>query len=201
MSVHTFLLKFHRFRVSGLTPEEIHSNPNLKKCVVIMAPHTAVADFFIGLRVIRHLRLKMAMAMKKEFFVFPLKPLLLKIGCVPVDRQHALHFADFAVDLINSREEIAFIICPEGTRQLVTKWKRGFYQIAVKAGVPICLSHIDFRSRTAGIGQVFYPTGDYEKDMEEIEKYYYGMRGKHKGWFNLENREPYAHPEWLTVNN
>lgn len=197
MSIHTILLKLCGFRVSGFTTEEFHQNPDLKKCVVIMAPHTSIADFFIGRQVIKYLKLKMVMAMKKEFFVFPFKPFLKKVGCVPVDRQHALHFADFAVDLIKNRDEIAFIICPEGTRTLVPKWKRGFYQIAEKAGVPICVSHINFRSRTAGIGKVFYPTGDYEKDLAEIEQYYYGMHGKNKGWFNLEDKEPYAHPEWL----
>ena len=189
MSVYKSLLKICRFKITGYTPEDFENNPELKKCVIIMAPHTSIYDFVVGLFVIRHLRLKMAMAMKKEFFVFPLKPFLNKIGCVPVDRKHALHFADFAVDLINSREQIAFIICPEGTRKYVERWKRGFYQIAEKAGVPFCISHIDFKSRTTGVGKIFYPTGDYEKDLAEIEKYYYGMRGLRKGRFNLENKK------------
>ena len=110
------------------------------------------------------------------------------MGCGPVDRKHALHFTEFAVGLIKSREEIAFIICPEGTRKYVEKWKRGFYQIAEQAGVPIGISHIDFKTRTAGVGKLFYPTGNYEQDLAEIEKYYYGMRGFRKGRFNLENR-------------
>lgn len=188
MSKYSFLLKLCRFKVTGFTPEDFQNNPELKKCVIIMAPHTSIYDFVVGLFVIRYLGLKMAMVMKKEFFVFPLKGFLTRIGCVPVDRKHALHFADFAVDLIKSREEIAFIICPEGSRQYVEHWKRGFYQIALKSGVPICLSHIDFKSRTTGVGKIFYPTGDYEKDMAEIEPYYYGMRGLRKGRFNLENR-------------
>lgn len=189
MSVYSALLKICRFKVTGFTPEDFENNPELKKCVIIMAPHTAIYDFVIGLMVIRHLRLKMALSMKKEFFVFPLKGFLTRIGTIPVDRKHALHFADFAADLIKSREEIAFIICPEGTRKYVERWKRGFYQIAEKSNVPICLSHIDFKSRTAGVGKIFHPTGDYEKDLAEIQKYYYGMRGLHKGWFNLENKK------------
>lgn len=163
-----------------------------------MAPHTGIIDFFLGLMQIRYLKLKMVMVMKKEFFVFPFKGFLTHIGAVPVDRKHSLHYTDFAINLINSRDEICFILCPEGTRQRVDKWKRGFYQIAMGANVPICLSHIDFRSRTLGIGSIFYPTGDYEKDLAEIEKYYYGMKGTNKGQFNLEDKEPYAHPEWLS---
>ena len=188
MSKYSFLLKLCRFKVTGYTPEDFQNNPELKKCVIIMAPHTSVYDFVVGLFVIRYLGLKMAMVMKKEFFVFPLKGFLTRIGCVPMDRKHALHFADFAVDLIKSREEIAFIICPEGSRQYVEHWKRGFYQIALKAGVPIGISHIDFKTRTTGVGKIFHPTGNYEQDLTEIEQYYYGMRGLRKGRFNLENR-------------
>lgn len=188
MSKYSFLLKLCRFKVTGFTPEDFQNNPELKKCVIIMAPHTAAYDFLVGLLCIRHLGLKMAMVVKKEMFVFPFKGFLTKIGCVPVDRKHALHFTDFAVDLIKEREEIAFILCPEGSRKYVEHWKRGYYQIAEKAGVPICLSHIDFKSRTTGVGKIFYPTGNYEQDLAEIEKYYYGMRGLRKGRFNLENR-------------
>lgn len=190
MSIHHFLLKICRFKPIGIQPFEV------KKCVVIMAPHTAVADFFLGLMMIRLLKLKMVMVMKKEFFVFPVKGILKRIGCVPVDRQHALHFAEFAANVIKERDECHLIICPEGTRKRVEKWKRGYYQIAMEAGVPIGLSHIDFKTRTLGIGKLFYPTGNYEKDSAEIEAYYYGMVGKNKGQFNLEEK-PQAQHEWV----
>ena len=35
--------------------------------------------------------------------------------------------------------------------------------------------------------------GDYEKDLLEIQKFYYGMRGRRKGLFHLEN-EKNEHP-------
>lgn len=181
MTFNDFLIKLVRFKPVGIQPFEV------KKCVVIMAPHTSIRDFFIGRLMIKHLHLKMVMVMKKEFFVFPYKRFLTHVGCVPVDRAHAVNFTRFSMELIKNREEIAYIICPEGTRKLVTKWKRGFYEIALTAGVPIALSHIDFKTRTMGIGRLFYPTGDYDKDLVEIQKYYYGMKGLHKGQFNLEN--------------
>lgn len=184
MSIYEILLRVCRFKPVGIQPFKE------KKCVVIMAPHTAVVDFILGLLMIRHLKLKMIIVMKKEFFIFPLNFFLKKIGCVPVDREHAYHFSDFAANLIKEKEEVALIICPEGTRKRVAKWKRGYYIIAEKAGVPIGLSHIDFRTRTLGIGEIFYPTGDYDKDSAYIESYYYGMRGYNKGKFNLENRTP-----------
>lgn len=183
------LMKICRFKPVGIDPFPT------KKCVVIMAPHTSYVDFFLGLMMIRHLNLKMMMVMKKELFFFPLGTILRRIGVVPVDRQHARHFAEFATDVVKSRDEVALIICPEGTRAYMNRWKKGYYQIAVNAGVPIGLSHIDFRTRTLGIGQLYYPTGDYEKDRGEIEKYYNGMHGFRKGKFNLEN-EPVTHHEW-----
>ncbi len=190
MSIYEVVLKICRFKPVGIQPFEV------KKCVVIMAPHTSIADFILGLMEIRLLKLKMAMVMKKEFFIFPLNYALKWIGCVPVNRQHATHFVDFAANLIKERDEIALIICPEGTRKRVNKWKRGYYQIAEQAGVPIGLSHIDFRTRTIGIGKLFYPTGDYERDSAEIEAYYHGMRGYNKGQFNLEEK-PQAKHEWV----
>ena len=76
-------------------------------------------------------------------------------------------------------------------------WKRGFYFIACEAGVPIVPGYLDFRTKRGGVLPAYYPTGDYEKDLAELEKRYYGMHGLHKGKFNLEDK-PYAFPEWLS---
>ena len=47
------------FKPVGIYPFET------KKCVIIMAPHTSIVDFFLGLMMIRYLKLKMVMVMKK----------------------------------------------------------------------------------------------------------------------------------------
>ena len=105
---------------------------------------------------------------------------------------------EYAANVIKERERITLIICPEGTRKRVERWKRGFYQIAMEAGVPISLGYIDYKTRTCGIMSIFHPTGDYEKDIQEIQKQYYGLEGYHKGCFNLEDM-PHAHPEWYDL--
>jgi 1-acyl-sn-glycerol-3-phosphate acyltransferase len=71
------------------------------------------------------------------------------------------------------------VITPEGTRKFVKQWKRGFYLIAMDAKVPIILSFIDYRDKTGGIGPVFYPTGDYNKDMEFIYQFYSSKTARH----------------------
>ena len=54
------------------------------------------------------------------------------------------------------------------------------------------VSHLPMKiSLTYGITK-----GDYEKDLEIIQPYYYGMRGLKKGRFHLEGK-PYAHEDWL----
>ena len=45
----------------------------------------------------------------------------------------------------------------------------GFYHIAIKANVPLLLSYIDYEKKIAGVGPPFYPTGDIEKDLKEID--------------------------------
>ena len=134
--------------------------------------------------------------MKKEAFFFPVKYIFKAMGAVPVDRQHGAHFPEFAADLIKNSDEIAFLISPEGTRKRVDKWKKGFYKIAQLADVPLLLGYLDYRSKRGGVGPVIYPSGDYEKDLETIQPYYYGMHGLKKGRFHLEDK-PYAHPDWL----
>ena len=115
-----------------------------------------------------------------------------------MDRKHVRNFVSYAADIIKKRDRITLIICPEGTRKRTDKWKRGFYQIAMEAGVPISLGYIDYKTRTCGIMSIFHPTGDYEKDIQEIQKQYYGLEGYHKGCFNLEDM-PHAHPEWYDL--
>jgi 1-acyl-sn-glycerol-3-phosphate acyltransferase len=71
------------------------------------------------------------------------------------------------------------VITPEGTRRLVKQWKKGFYLIALEAKVPIVLSFIDYREKTGGIGPVLYPSGDYNKDMELIYRFYGSKMARH----------------------
>lgn len=173
-------------------------NGTLPKSVLMMAPHTSAMDFIIGLSAMKYYDLHASTIIKKEFFFFPLNLILKKLGGIPVDRKRVRNFVSFAANIIKERERITLIICPEGTRKRTDKWKRGFYQIAMEAGVPISLGFIDYNTRTCGIMSIFHPTGDYEKDIQEIQKQYYGLQGYHKGQFNLEDL-PHAHPEWYDL--
>lgn len=67
---------------------------------------------------------------------------------------------------------------PEGTRSLNPDWKKGFYFIAQKAGLPIILYAIDYEKKLIVSTKTIHPTGDVEKDMREIKLYFKDFKGK-----------------------
>ena len=73
---------------------------------------------------------------------------------------------------------VQLIVPPEGTRSKVRYWKTGFYHIAHGAGVPIVLSYMDYARKISGLGPVFHPTGDIDRDMETIKAFYAPFKGK-----------------------
>ena len=190
--------KFNAFvlKLLGYKIDCVNIPPEIEKCVLLFAPHTSYYDFLIGTMAINVMGFKASLLIKKEAFFWPLGPILRKCGGIPIDRATVKKFPVFAAEYIKKQDKIAFLISPEGTRKLNPNWKRGFYFIAQEAGVPIVPGYLDFRTKRGGVLPTFFPTGDYEKDLAELEKNYYGMHGFRRGKFNLEDK-PYAFPEWL----
>ena len=160
---------------------------DLGNAVCIVAPHTAIADFFVGIGFYWAHDLKFKVMMKKEFFKPVVGWIRKKMGGIPVNRGHQNHLVEQMIDMFNKNKDTHLIICPEGTRKKVNHWKKGYYVIAQGANVPILLGFMDFKKRFCGIEKVFYPTGDYEKDLAEIWDYYKSIKvmGKHPEQFNL----------------
>lgn len=174
-------------KVGGWTT--VHDVPaDLGNAVCIVAPHTAVADFFVGMNYYWYYGTPFKFMIKAEFFKNRLIGwLLYKIGAVRVDRGKKNNLVEQMINMFQQNKDTHLIICPEGTRKKVNQWKRGFYLIAEGAKVPILLGFIDYQKKRCGIEKVFYPTGDYEKDLAEIWDYYRGIKvmGKHPEQFNL----------------
>jgi 1-acyl-sn-glycerol-3-phosphate acyltransferase len=152
----------------GEIPEDID------RAVVIIAPHTSQIDFFIGMAAYRHFKeFRGYYLAKKELFRGPFKWIFEQTGGIPVDRSKNNNLVGQVADFINSMDRKMFLaLAPEGTRSYTQKWKSGFYRIAVEAGVPILMAYLDFDKREGGIGDVLYPTGDYESDARKIEAFY-----------------------------
>lgn len=153
--------------------------PKEKKFVLIGAHHTSNWDFPLTILVFWTLNLKTHWVGKKQLFRGPFRYLFTALGGIPVDRSTANGFIEQIADRFNHSQEMVLAIAPEGTRKKTDYWKTGFYYIALKAKVPICLGYIDYGSRTIGFAQTLIPGGDIEKDFEEIKRFYQNKRGKY----------------------
>lgn len=152
---------------------------HLKKCVVIVGPHTSSWDFVVGLALRSRLRLTHAKFLgKAELFKGPFGFIFRKLGGVPVNRAHQHNMVDQVVTLFNSHDSFILVLSPEGTRKKVDRLRTGFYHIAKKAGVPIVMAGMDFGRKEASISAPFFPTEDETADFRRIHQFYALMQGK-----------------------
>ena len=70
-------------------------------------------------------------------------------------------------------------LAPEGTRSPVTRWKSGFYHIALQAGVEIVPVGLDFQKKQIIITSAIKPTGDIEAEMNQLMDFYRTIQGRH----------------------
>jgi len=174
-----WILKLFGWKIVSGVPEGI------KKAVIIMAPHTSNWDFVVGRLAFASHNTKINLMIKKESFFFPLGIILKALGGIPVDRSHSQSVVKQVTDHFNRAETFYLIITPEGTRKRVTRWKKGFYFIASNASVPMIMGYLDYGKKEGGLGPVLYPSGDYEKDLAQIEAFYREKQARHPHKFNL----------------
>ncbi|MBQ0159130.1 MAG: 1-acyl-sn-glycerol-3-phosphate acyltransferase [Bacteroidales bacterium] len=163
----------------------LEERPELMHCVVAVAPHTSALDFFVGPAVLHSVGVKPRIFIKKEFFNFITRPVLRKMGAVEVDRGNRHNNnVQFAVDYLKSNTDVCMVVTPEATRKPVKRFKRGFYEIALQAGVPIVLGYMDFKTKTAGYGPTIIPSGDFEADCAKMIEFFKPIHPRHpEGWY------------------
>ena len=157
--------------------------PALQRFVLIAAPHTSNWDFPNFLGVTHMLGIRTHFIAKASLFRWPMGGFMRQVGGVRLDRAVARDTVQQMVDQFARRGDFVLTIAPEGTRGAVGKWRTGFYQIALGAGVPIVCGFMDYPTRTSGLGPVIVPTGDYEADMAPAFEFYRGITGKHPSRF------------------
>lgn len=165
-------LKITGWKLEGNVPEE-------QKFVLIAVPHTSNWDFPLALSMAFIFRFEIYWMGKDSLFKWPFGPVMRWLGGLPIDRSKANNVVQSTIDAFNSHDRLVVLIPPEGTRSKVKEWKKGFYHIAHGAGVPVARGFLDFDRKVGGFGPTFYPTGDVEKDIEEIRAFYKGIKGKH----------------------
>ncbi len=163
----------------------------IKKCIIIAAPHTSNWDFWYTMAAFAIYRLKIRFTVKKEWMRFPFSLIMKPLGGIAIDRtprtkdSERPSFVDSMVELFDQNEELIIVITPEGTRSKRTKWKTGFYHVALGAGVPICLGYVDYAKKKAGIGKVIMPS-DYQSDMHAIMQFYKNVHPKFPENFSVD---------------
>ena len=148
------------------------------KCIICLAPHTSNWDFIIGQLYARAEGMKTNFLMKKEWFFWPLGPIFRRLGGIPVWRSKHNSMTDNLAQTALLRQTFQLCITPEGTRARTTEWKKGFYYIAMKAGIPILLYGIDYRDKLISCTKTIVPDGNIEAQMREIKEYYKDFIGK-----------------------
>ena len=153
--------------------------PDLKKFILVVAPHTSNWDFVLGVFTRRIKGFRSNFVAKKELFVFPFGYFFRWMGGYAVDRSKKTNFVDAVVEIIHREEEFVVAMTPEGTRSYNQNWKTGFYYIAKKANIPIVKVALDYENKRV----VFAPHEYIEKDVEqttaELKVYFSQFKGKH----------------------
>jgi 1-acyl-sn-glycerol-3-phosphate acyltransferase len=152
--------------------------PDVRKMVLIVAPHTSNWDFPVGLQAKLALRLGGTFIGKHTLFRWPLGIFMRWLGGIPVNRSAAAGFASEVARVLRDADQMTVVIAPEGTRKRIPQWKSGFYRIAVEAGVPILPVGFDYPRKVVFFTPLFHPSGDYEKDLPQLRALYGAEMGK-----------------------
>lgn len=169
--------RFILFRVLGWDFEGNFAL-NIKKYIVIVAPHTSWVDFPIAILARISSGIMINFIGKAPLFNGPFGFFFRSLGGTPVDRSKNNNVVQTIVEIFNSKEEFKLGLSPEGTRRKVTTWKTGFYYIAKGAKVPIVMAALDFENKKIKISDPFYTTNDKEKDISFLRNFYVNVKGK-----------------------
>lgn len=161
-----FILRVSGWKVEGAIPAE------LKRCVIIGAPHTTNWDLPISLMIAFSLNSQLNWMGKASIFRFPFGGIMRWMGGIPVDREKTTNLVAATVEQLSTQPELRILIAPEGTRAKTKDWKSGFYYMADGAKVPLVLAFVDYPNKRGGIGKIMPTSGNFEADMQRIMAFY-----------------------------
>ncbi len=169
-----------------------HVGGGFERCVMIAAPHTSNWDLVFARAAFYLMNIPVRYTVKKEWMRFPFNLIFGPLGAIAIDRspkkegEERRSMTDAMIDLFNGKKELVVMVTPEGTRSIRTKWKTGFYHVAVGAKVPVALGYLDYKNKVAGVGKLVYPSGDMQKDMKEIMDFYRNIPAKFPEKFSVD---------------
>jgi 1-acyl-sn-glycerol-3-phosphate acyltransferase len=173
-------LKLGGWKLRGDWPEGV------RKCVLLAAPHTSNWDGLNMLAAAGFYRVKLRWMGKKSLVQNPFGFIVRWSGIVPVDRSAAHDVVTHMKRAFAEEDWLVLAIAPEGTRERVKAWKRGYYHIARGADVPVVISVLDYGTKTITLAGMFHPTGDYDADFQWVKARYESAQGKFPEKFSLD---------------
>lgn len=150
------------------------------KMLMIAAPYTSKQDFIITFAAFWSMKIYPKFLFDGSKINLAPTFLLKMIGGINANQS----IVKESIVLFNSNSEMVQIISPEGRIDKVDRWKTGFFHIATKADVPICLGTLDYEEKIAGIGELLNMSGDFGKDLQFIEDFYSDCKPKYPEKYN-----------------
>lgn len=159
----------------------------LNRCILVVAPHTTNMEYFLGYMAYWQLDKPLKVIIKDAHTKAWYGGIVKALGGIGIDRSKKNHLVEIIADLYQ-KEDFSLVVTPEGTRSKVSKWRLGFYHMALKAKVPIVLGAGDFRTKTVRIGKKIsvedLETRSLESIMLEIQEYYKDVTPKYPEKWN-----------------
>ena len=163
-------LRLAGWRIEGAFPVQ-------PRVVCIVAPHTSNWDFLLGVAIVFAVELRVSWLGKHALFRPPFRSFLRWLGGIPVDRRASHGVVGECARAFAAAPALMLALAPEGTRKGVSQWKTGFYQIAVKAGVPIFPVGFDYRDHVIRLMPLFTLGGDLDSDLRRIQSLFDSVHG------------------------
>ncbi len=178
------------WEIEGIMPQGVD------KMMIVVAPHRkGFADVALGWFVQNMQPIPPRLVgMKAELFTMLggiFKKSLERIGGIPIDRERKLGsgvekggFIQLIRNRVDSDDEIAVILTPEGTRKfelIETEFGildkghyffKGFWVIAVEKKLLVVLAAYNYRNKVVSLSEPFYFTGDLDDDMDRVFNWY-----------------------------
>ena len=152
--------------------------PDIKKCVVIVIPHTSWHDFYVGVFVRKIIGVSINYVAKASLFKPPFGWYFRWMGGRPIDRSKSHNYVEAIAELFEANDEFRLALAPEGTRKKVEKLRTGFYYIAKTAKVPIVMVAFDYGKKEIKFSEAWHPSEDMEADFAKIKAFFGGVKGK-----------------------
>lgn len=160
------ILSLAGWKVEGKYTDEI------RNCIIVVAPHTSNWDFWWGILARSVYGIRAHYLIKDSFFKPGIGWFFKITGGIPVDRSKKTDLTQRLIEMLSTGNDLQIVFTPEGTRKRVDKWKSGFYWVAIDTKLPIIMHYIDYKRKVVGMGEPYWPSGDWQKDKADFEAFY-----------------------------